>query len=73
MVEGATGWGLFADAPINKGETLIVWTGRIYSAEEALLLMPTEDRHFLLQIGPGFYQAPFDSEREPADLINHSC
>lgn len=68
-----TGSGIFAVAPIKKNETLIVWTGKIVSAEQALEVMDTPDKHYLLQIADGFYQTPLFDYREPADWSNHSC
>jgi hypothetical protein len=55
-----------------KDETLIVWTGKIMSAEQALFIMDTDDKHYILQIADGFYQIPLSSHREPADWTNHS-
>jgi len=71
--EGPFGCGLYANERVQKNETLVVWTGRILSAEEALPIMDTEDRHYILQVGEGFYQVPFGKYREPADWTNHSC
>lgn len=68
-----TGCGLFCITPIKKNEFLIVWTGKILSAAEALAIMETHEKHYILQIGDGFYQTPLQDEREPADLTNHSC
>ena len=68
-----TGSGIFALQGIERGEILVVWTGRIVTAEEALLVMDTNDKHYLLQIGDGFYQVPLQAAREPADWTNHSC
>jgi hypothetical protein len=67
-----TGSGIFALQKISAGETLIVWTGRIVSAEQALQIMETPDKHYILQIGDGFYQCPLQAAREPADWTNHS-
>ena len=68
-----TGSGIFALQPIDAGEVLIVWTGRILSADQTLTLMDTADKHYILQIGDGFYQTPLQAGREPADWTNHSC
>lgn len=67
------GSGVFAVTDIDKDETLIVFTGRIVSAEQALCIMDTHDKHYLLQVGDGFYQCPLQPAREVADLTNHSC
>ena len=68
-----TGSGIFALQPIAKDAVLIVWTGRILSAEQTLSLMDTADKHYILQIADGFYQTPLQAGREPADWTNHSC
>jgi hypothetical protein len=68
-----TGSGVFALVPIPKNEVLIVWTGRIVSAEEALPIMQTDLKHYILQIAMGFYQIPILNYREAADWTNHSC
>ena len=68
-----TGSGIFALQPIDKDDVLIVWTGRILSAEQTLTLMDTADKHYILQIADGFYQTPLQAGREPADWTNHSC
>jgi len=68
-----TGSGIFALQPIERDETLIVWTGRILNAEQTLTLMDTADKHYILQIADGFYQTPLQAGREPADWTNHSC
>jgi len=67
------GTGVFALVDIPKDDTLIVWTGRILSAEQALPIMQTHDKHYILQIGDHFYQVPLCEYREPADWTNHSC
>lgn len=64
---------MFAKEFIANNEILIVWSGSIYTADEALRLMSTEDKHYILQIGDGYYQAPLDHNREAADFTNHSC
>jgi hypothetical protein len=67
------GWGLVATESLSKNEILIVWAGRILQTDQAIELMSTPDRPYLLQIGDGFYQAPLQTTREPADFTNHSC
>jgi hypothetical protein len=67
------GSGIFALENIPKDEHLVVWTGRILSAEQALPIMNTNDKHYILQVGDGFYQVPLSDYREPADWTNHSC
>jgi hypothetical protein len=67
------GSGIFALENIPKDEHLVVWTGRILSAEQALPIMDTNDKHYILQVGEFFYQVPLSDYREPADWTNHSC
>ncbi len=65
------GWGVFAREPIQKGELISIWGGRIVSAEELDSSMP----HFtqrILQIEEGLYlETP--EPLEPTDCFNHSC
>ena len=68
-----TGSGIFAVRAVSRGDVLIVWTGRICTAEQTLSLMSTADKHYILQVGDGFYQTPLQALREPADWTNHSC
>jgi len=70
-----SGSGMFATEPIKAGEHLVVWTGRIVTADQALAsgIMDTDEKAYLLQVGVGFYQVPLSEEREPADWTNHSC
>jgi hypothetical protein len=67
------GSGIFALQDVPKDEHLVVWTGRILSTEQALPIMNTNDKHYILQVGDGFYQVPLSEYREPADWTNHSC
>jgi len=69
----AQGSGVFALVDIPKDDHLVVWTGRILSAEQALPIMQTHDKHYILQVGEFFYQVPLCEFREPADWTNHSC
>lgn len=39
---------MFAKEFIANNEILIVWSGSIYTADEALRLMSTEDKHYIL-------------------------
>jgi hypothetical protein len=67
------GSGIFCLQDIPKDEHLVVWTGRILSTEQAIPIMNTNDKHYILQVGDGFYQVPLSEYREPADWTNHSC
>lgn len=67
------GHGIFACAPINAGERLLVWGGDIVDGEK-LAALPDHLRHYAVQVEEGLYLAarPTD-DPEPADYINHSC
>ena len=62
------GKGLFATAPIAKGEIVVIWGGRI---------IPTEaiDDDFSLQISDDFFLCCMDpaAEKDDAEYVNHSC
>ncbi|MFN3741591.1 MAG: SET domain-containing protein [Anaerolineales bacterium] len=64
------GWGVFAIAPIQKGELLALWGGRIVSASELDFTLPNFTK-VVLQIDDEFYL--LSEEVEPADHFNHSC
>lgn len=64
------GWGVFAIAPIQKGELLALWGGRIVSASELDFTHPNFTK-IVLQIDDEFYL--LSEEVEPADHFNHSC
>lgn len=70
---GSTGCGIFCVSPIEEGEELIVWSGKVVDTNTALKIMETDFKHYILQVGDGFYQIPIFNEREPADFTNHSC
>src|SRR5687767_14701326 len=48
------GSGVFALEDVPQGEHLVVWTGRILSTEQALPIMNTNDKHYILQVSDGF-------------------
>ena len=65
------GYGVFAREPIEKGELLVLWGGRIIAESELDLEMP----HFtqrVLQIEEGLYILQ-PEPLEPSDCFNHSC
>ena len=65
------GCGVFAREPIQKGELLSLWGGRIVTKHELDPNMPNFTQR-ILQIEEGFYlETPADLE--PADCFNHSC
>lgn len=64
------GWGVYAVAPIQKGELLVLWGGRIFHVSQ----LNRDDPYFtqtVLQIDDEFYL--LSEELEPADYFNHSC
>ncbi|RME11145.1 MAG: SET domain-containing protein-lysine N-methyltransferase [Ardenticatenia bacterium] len=65
------GQGLFACAPISKGEILAIFGGCIKSLEDFLQL-PVETRRFSLQVEENFFLVPLWPP-EPAFFFNHSC
>ena len=65
------GMGVFACEPIEKGELLVIWGGRILTESELDPEMP----HFtqrVLQIEEGLYMLQ-PEPLEPSDYFNHSC
>ncbi|MGE5249686.1 MAG: SET domain-containing protein [Bacteroidota bacterium] len=65
------GCGVFAREPIQKGELIVLWGGRVVAAEELDPEMPNFTQR-ILQIEDGFYlETPEDLE--PADCFNHAC
>jgi hypothetical protein len=65
------GWGVFARQPVEKGELLVLWGGRIVEKSEVDPEMPNLTRR-LLQVEENFYLLT-PEELEPADRFNHSC
>lgn len=64
------GWSVFAIAPIELGERIAVFGGRVVMASE-LAEVPRRHRHLLLQVEEDAYLL---SEKEStADWFNHSC
>src|SRR5512139_3491294 len=65
------GCGVFARQPIQKGELISLWGGRIVTEAELDPNM-SDFTQRILQIEEGFYlETP--SMLEPADCFNHSC
>ncbi|HSB01503.1 MAG TPA: SET domain-containing protein-lysine N-methyltransferase [Anaerolineales bacterium] len=65
------GWGVFACEPIQKGELISLWGGRIMAADELDPNMPDFTQR-VLQIEEGLYlETP--EPLEPTDCFNHSC
>jgi len=65
------GYGVFAKKPIEAGELLTVWGGRIID-ERGLEQLPPVTRRHAVQVEEGLYLAPI-GPAEPADYFNHSC
>lgn len=62
--------GVFAAAPIRKGELISLWGGRIVGADQIDPSMPNFTQQ-ILQIEDNFYLAT--PAMEDADCFNHSC
>lgn len=65
------GTGVYAAEPIEKGELLAVWGGRIIDRASVAKLAPAE-RRYVLQVGDDRYLASLDHV-DPPDYINHCC
>ncbi len=65
------GQGVFAVEPVEAGEVVAVWGGRIVPAEEAAALPPSL-RRYVVQVEDTQYLAPLERV-DPAELINHCC
>lgn len=65
------GAGVFAVEPVEAGELLAVWGGRVVGAAE-LSRLTERERMLTLQVEEEFFLAPA-GEADPADLVNHSC
>jgi len=65
------GQGVFAVEPVDAGEVVAVWGGRIVPAEIASAL-PPQTRRYVVQVEDDQYLAPLD-RIDPAELINHCC
>ena len=66
------GRGVFASAPVKKGEVLIRWIGKVYSTQQ-VLDGETNDQT-ACQIDDDLYIAkPHGEKSTTEDLMNHSC
>ncbi len=65
------GVGVFAHAPVQAGELLIVWGGDVVPGEMLPDLPPLTRQHSI-QIEENMYLVPSRSP-EPADYVNHCC
>lgn len=65
------GYGVYAVIPVQAGELLAVWGGRVVTKEQLEALSETAQHH-AIQIEEGLYLAPV-GPAEPADYFNHCC
>ena len=65
------GYGVFACKPLQKGELLVLWGGRIISESELDPEMPFFTQR-VIQIEEGFFFVQ-PIPLEPSDYVNHSC
>jgi len=63
--------GVFAIAPVQAGEVLVVWGGDVVPADKFFQL-PVYLQQHSLQVEEDLYLVP-DAVDEPADFVNHSC
>lgn len=67
------GTGVFANAPISKGEVVAMWGGVVYQ-QDAYERLSRELKHYLLQIDEHLYIGPSSMETvDKAEYFNHSC
>jgi uncharacterized protein len=65
------GMGVYACAPIRRGEVVSMWGGRVIPVEE--IYYYNEDlRRYLIQVEEGLFLTP-SWPTEPAEYFNHSC
>ncbi len=64
------GIGTFAREPVQAGELLAMWGGRVVTAE-TLVQMSALVQSLSLQLDENLFLAPIHPE--PADRVNHSC
>lgn len=67
----AGGRAVFAREPIEPGELIAVWSGRIVGPDE-LEELTAEIRRHTVQVEEGLYLASLTADEAP-DYINHSC
>ena len=68
---GRKGLGIYANAPIARGETVAGFGGQVFE-REAFDRLDQDRRSHSIQIDTDLYLVS-PSEREPADYTNHSC
>jgi len=65
------GYGVFAREPVEAGELLVVWSGRVVTPEQLAQFSPEMLRRSV-QVEENLYLTSIYPD-EPADYINHSC
>ena len=65
------GYGVFAREPVEAGELLVVWSGRVVTPEQLAQFSPEMLRRSV-QVEENLYLTSICPD-EPADYINHSC
>jgi hypothetical protein len=65
------GRAVYAREPIEPGELVAVWSGRVVSTD-GLDELPEEIRRHTVQVEEGLYLASLSPDEAP-DFINHSC
>jgi len=68
---GDRGDGVFARAPIRRGELLTMWGGELHTAQ-ALVHMPLRVRVHAIQVHDELFLVPH-ARLEGADFFNHCC
>lgn len=68
---GEKGMGSYATAAIAKGETVVGFGGSV-TTREILNTLTEDQRHRSIQVAGDLYLSP-TVNREPGDMINHSC
>ena len=69
--EDKGGHAVFALEPIDKGELLVVWSGKLVNRAQ-LEVLPPGIRRFSLQVEEDHFLVSL-SDCEPPDYVNHSC
>lgn len=72
ILPGREGAGVFATRRFEAGELLLVWGGRIITGAQ-LEALPSDKRHWMLQIDEDLFQLTDPAEIGMADQVNHSC
>lgn len=73
VFEKEFGKGVYALSKIRKGETVIVFRGKVVTTQEMLRYLG-KDGHHTLQVSPDLWEVPVDTANpESGDFINHSC